>query len=75
VGGFRQRENALRKITLVLNSNYENTSHIVTIHADVLKWFDAVHPLKIAQSPTCHQPGRLAMQIADNYSNMFSIAP
>jgi len=75
VGGFRQRENALRKITLVLNSDYENTIHAITIQADVLKWFDAVHPLKIAQSPTCHQPGRLAMQIADNYSNMFSIAP
>jgi len=75
VGGFRQRENALRKITLTLDNNYTFTNNTITINADVLKWFDAVHPLKIAQSPTCHQPGKLAMQIADNYSAMFSIAP
>ena len=43
------------------------------IVADILKWFDGVHPLKISQSPTCHQAGKLAMQLADNYSTMFSI--
>ncbi len=72
VGGFRQKENALRKVKLTINNS---SATAIVINADVLKWFDAVHPLKISQSPTCHQPGRLAMQIADNYSAMFSIAP
>ena len=74
VGGFRKKENAGRKITLQLNKIKHNDAAIV-INADVLKWFDAVHPLKIASTPVCHQPGALAMQIADNYSAMFSIAP
>jgi len=75
VGGFRQKENAVRTITLKLNNPQTSANNTIVVNADVLKWFDAIHPLKIAQSPTCHQPGKLAMQIADNYSNMFSIAP
>jgi hypothetical protein len=27
----------------------------------------------VAQSPLCHQPGALAMKLADNYANMFTI--
>ena len=74
VGGFRQNENALRKITLPVNAS-QTANNTIIINADVLKWFDAVHPVKIAETPVCHQPGKLAMQIADNYSNMFSVAP
>ncbi len=74
VGGFRKNENALRKVELLVNKSNVYTDTLV-INADILKWFDAVHPLHIAQSPTCHQPGKLAMQLADNYSAMFSIAP
>ena len=74
VGGFRKNENALRSVQLLVNKSAEYTDTLV-INADVLKWFDARHPLRIAQSPTCHQPGKLAMQIADNYSAMFSVAP
>ncbi len=74
VGGFRQSENASRKITLLASKTISGNAAIV-INADVLKWFDAVHPMTIAGTPVCHQPGALAMQIADNYSAMFSIAP
>lgn len=45
------------------------------ITADVLAWFDAVHPIHISHSPVCHQPGVLASDIADNYAKMFAIAP
>jgi hypothetical protein len=75
VGGFRQRENAMRQIKLTFGKNSIAADNSVTVNADILKWFDAVHPLKISQSPVCHQPGKLAMQIADNYSAMFSVAP
>jgi len=74
VGGFRQHENALRKIKLTISKNAA-ASNTIMVNADVLKWFNAVRPIKISESPVCHQPGKLAMQIADNYSAMFSIAP
>jgi hypothetical protein len=73
VGGFRQPENALRKIKLILPANAPGNT--IVINADVLKWFDGTHRLKISQSPVCHQAGKLAMQIADNYSAMFSVSP
>ena len=73
VGGFRQKENALRRVKLTIEKISANNT--ITINADILKWFDGVHPLKISQSPTCHQAGKLAMQLADNYSTMFSVAP
>ena len=75
VGGFRPHENALRKIKLTVPASHSSTDKTIVVNADVLKWFNAVHPLQISQSPVCHQPGNLAMQIADNYSTMFSVAP
>ena len=47
----------------------------ICITADVLKWFDGKSPVHLAQTPICHQPGALAMRIADNYSTMFSVTP
>ena len=29
--------------------------------------------LRITETPVCHDPGALAMKIADNYSTMFSL--
>ena len=75
VGGFRQKENALRTITLLLNKTLSPQQAAISINVNILKWFDAVHTLKIASTPICHQPGALAMQIADNYNNMFSATP
>ncbi len=72
IGGFRTNENALRKIRLSI-INYQLS--IVNIKVDILKWFNAVYPIKINQTAFCHQPGALALQLADNYSNMFSIQP
>ncbi|MEP6748189.1 MAG: MbnP family protein [Bacteroidota bacterium] len=75
VGGFRARENALRRIKLNVPAGRSSADNVIVVQADILKWFSGAHPLKISQSPVCHQPGVLAMQIADNYSAMFSIAP
>lgn len=75
VGGFRSPNNASRKIQLTLPVDLTTASDpVIVIDADLLKWFNAQHTIKIAQSPLCHQPGRLAMQLADNYSRMFTIA-
>ncbi|MEO5682765.1 MAG: MbnP family protein [Chitinophagaceae bacterium] len=75
VGGFRQQENALRRIKLTVSSQAGAANNTIIVHANILKWFDAVHPLKISQSPVCHQAGKLAMLLADNYSAMFSVVP
>ncbi len=73
VGGFRQKENALRRVTLELPSN--SNQDMVRIQADLLQWFDAVRPMKITVTPVCHQPGEMAMMLADNYARMFSVLP
>lgn len=69
VGGFRSNNNAARKVQLTLPQG--STKYM--IDADLLKWFSGKHTIKLAQSPLCHQPGVLAMKLADNYANMFSI--
>ena len=48
--------------------------NLITIEADINKWFQSTHTIKISQHPICHSPGELAMQFADNYANMFSIS-
>ena len=73
VGGFRKNENALRFVRLDIGENIKTNNRIINITADVLKWFNTSHPIKIMQSAICHQPGILAIQLADNYSNMFTI--
>ena len=69
VGGFKQGQDAARQIKLALTP----TAGTILIDADIKKWFNARHPIRITQSPVCHEPGSLAMTIADNYSAMFSI--
>lgn len=75
VGGFRTPYNASRKIQLTIPINITRAADpVIVIDADLLKWFNAKHTITIAQSPLCHQPGKLAMQLADNYSTMFTVA-
>jgi hypothetical protein len=73
IGGYKANANAARQILLNIPANRQGTQF--TIEADITKWFDGKTPVKLSRSPTCHEPGTLAMQIADNYSTMFSIAP
>jgi len=75
VGGFRSPYNASRKIQLTIPVDIAKTADpVIVIDADLLKWFNAKHAIAIAKSPLCHQPGKLAMQLADNYSIMFTVA-
>jgi hypothetical protein len=73
IGGYKDPSNALRTVTLTLGG--AGDKKIICITADVLKWFDGKSPVHLVSSPGCHQPGALAMRIADNYSTMFSVAP
>lgn len=69
VGGFKDGENAIRKIRLAIKEQNQP----ILISADINSWFSSRHSIKISESPVCHAPGPLALQLADNYSNMFSI--
>jgi len=75
VGGYKTGENAARKIEFVLNTpkNKNRIIHNIVINTDINKWFDGMHPIKIAEHAGCHEPGPLATQVADNYSTMFSV--
>jgi hypothetical protein len=76
VGGYKQNEQTIREINLMLPKKIDYTSNNCTIvvAADILKWFNAQHEIKISDAPFCHEPGTLATRLADNYAKMFSIA-
>lgn len=73
IGGFRIGENAARKILLTVDRRPLTDAHFFVIEADINKWFQSTHTIKIAEHPICHSPGNLAMQLADNYATMFKI--
>ena len=76
IGGYKEGRNAFRTITLALPQRNEPAGgNLVCIRADLLQWFDGRQPIRIAQTPVCHEPGPLAMKIANNYSTLFSICP
>lgn len=76
VGGYRSSANASRIITLTIPGQVKPvTGTALVIDADLEKWFNGRRSIRISQHPLCHQPGELAMQLADNYSCMFSVEP
>lgn len=72
IGGFRSGENAVRFIKLPINKT------ISTTKPETIKIVCNVNTLlgniKMAGLPSIMQPGPPAMQMADNYSKMFSVA-
>lgn len=76
VGGFAPGEQAARAVLLQLSTPADCSANgVITISADILRWFSGKNTISIASTPRCHEPGQLAMQLADNYANMFSIKP
>jgi hypothetical protein len=78
VGGFRQKENTVRKIILPFSAeNIVSNGNEMELHinVDINKWFKSTHEIKIADTAVMMTPGKLAVKFADNYANMFSIAP
>jgi len=71
VGGYKHYQNATRKVKLALPSS--SNIHSILINADILQWFASQRNISIATSAICHEPGKLAMQLADNYATMFTI--
>jgi hypothetical protein len=73
VGGYKTGENTLRKVVLQIPANTNKPLSEINIEADILKWFYAEKDIKISASPLCHQPGELAIKLANNYQHMFQI--
>jgi hypothetical protein len=88
IGGYKANVNAAREVVLCIPDPRQlkgaqgqadqwtqgrPAEAVLTIGADLLKWFDGKTAVRLSASPTCHEPGALAMRIADNYSTMFSI--
>ncbi|THU39337.1 hypothetical protein FAM09_12565 [Niastella caeni] len=76
IGGFKTPYITIRQIQLPLPVSLvvaKNTSHNITVNADVNTWFSRVHSISIAKNPACHSPGQLANDIADNYEGMFTV--
>ncbi|ANE52529.1 MbnP family protein [Flavisolibacter tropicus] len=77
IGGFEGQTNALRYViipfpaTMVVN---QGQTLKLTIKAELLRWFDGIYPMSIADNPTILNPGTAAMKIADNYSGQFSLS-
>ncbi len=70
IGGYKKGEAAARWVELTADTALAGDVYIA---ADVLKWFKGKNDIRIAQYPVCHEPGTLAMLLADNYASMFSI--
>ncbi len=77
IGGFAGTNNVLRQVELNLENNKAliniNSITEIVVQADVGKLWNAVHELKISQTPVCSTPGAPAAGIADNYSKAFTV--
>lgn len=71
IGGFRTGENVLKTIRLAISGS--SLPKDLQVKVDLNAWFNSNSPLLIAERPVCHSPGNLAMKIAANYAQMFSI--
>lgn len=74
IGGFAGAYSSLRNVQINFPAPVvvERTVQVSLI-AEIMRWFDAVHPLPIAHTAVSMTPGPLAAQYADNYSKMFRL--
>jgi len=77
IGGFEGQYNAMRYVTVPLPSTItvgQGQTLTLVLEAELLRWFDGVYPMPIANNPSILTPGTTAMQIADNYIEQFSLS-
>jgi hypothetical protein len=76
IGGFRTGQNALRQVSIPFSTSLPITAGSrfnIILQADALKWFTDAANISIATESTTMEPGALALKIANNYANMFSL--
>lgn len=78
IGGFREPVNIVRKVMVAFPLGQAidflpETTHTITLSAEVNAWFNHSNKISIAANPVCMTPGDLAKKIAENYSGMFTV--
>lgn len=78
IGGFRESESVLKKPTLLfpfgetIDLKPEKSSEL-TVTCNISSWFYNPHDIRFRDNRICTTPGPLAVQIAENYSKMFTV--
>ena len=78
IGGYMGTNSVLQQLILpfpvnsplVIKRGGNSTIHI---NADVNRFWSGVVDVKIRKNPACSSPGKLAKQMAANFSNLFSV--
>lgn len=76
IGGFTGTNSALRTATIALTTNASVTATgnpLVTLKSDAAEWFVSPNSISIATNAFAMMPNAFSAQVADNYSNMFSL--
>ena len=73
IGGFRTGENALRQVAFRFQPPEGQQAMHFELEADAAKWFHGAHTISVATEPRTEMPGPLAIKIADNYAEMFTL--
>ena len=78
IGGYMGTNSVLQKVVLsfplyspVVITRGSNST--ININADVNRFWSGVVDIKIREYPACSSPGKLAKQMAANFSNLFSV--
>lgn len=76
IGGYLPPHNAMRQVTLQAGNIYISPGQttVVTVNADIAEWFRNPATVDVAKTNNVVTPGKAAMNIADNYADMLSIA-
>jgi hypothetical protein len=78
IGGFSGSKNATRWVSLEFPDGKKMTTAngdtcAIEITADINKWFNGRHDIKITEFAHTMSPGGTALKIADNYATMFRV--
>lgn len=78
IGGFSGADNVVTKVTLPLpfmqNIDLKpGKTTTMEITADAFDWFYQPHDIRLNTNPVITTPGLLARQVAENYSDMFTV--
>lgn len=74
-GGYDLPYSSIRKVNLSLPQTVIDTLQKTTIqlNADVLEWFKTPHSIRIDSIPVFNDPSSVAVKVADNYADMFTV--
>jgi hypothetical protein len=69
IGGYRSPMKTMMRTTIEVP---EKASELLLV-ADLNSWFSNKTILRVGETAVCHNPGVLAVRIANNYAGMFTL--